>query len=277
MMTTSAAAASPAYGPGATGPDRSSSYASASVDASARAAFRNERRAGVAAESQVDETKARAAAQPAPEVPDVMKGLSTVAVANAMASTPAALNMMREIALASASGSLSDADRRALQDEYSQLSQQVVTTVGSVSTSEQAQTQKRDEERQEDDYRMYRETSDDRRSTLTQTAVEPVESTQQTPVTHNVTVQRSTVVSDGHAQRRDPVQSFRTQEIHVGTDSYEPTSTRQRLSQGTQPANEGHIENHAETRAVTVIEAAQVMRFVEVAHTQITPPLNAVA
>jgi hypothetical protein len=278
MMTTPVTAANPAYGPGATAPERSGGYASASVDASARAAFRNELRAGVASEAKTDATKARAVAhrEQALQLPDPMKALSTVAVAGAMASTPAALNMMREIAVASASGVLSDADRRALRDEYAQLSQQVVTTVGSASANEQAEMRKREEDQQET-YRMYRESSDDRRTTLTHTAVQPVETVQHQVVTHAVTAQRAVLVTDGHGARHDPAQSFRTEELHVGTDSYEPVSARQRLSQSSMPETLGHWDTHAETRSISVVEAAQVTRFVEVAQTQLVPPLNAVA
>ncbi len=279
MMTTTATAASPPWGPAATAAERASNYASASVEASSRAAFRDQAQAGVSSETKQETAKAQAAAQAAVQVPDVMKGLSTVAVAGAMASTPAAINMMREIALASASGALTDADRRALQDEYAQLSQQVATSVGSVDAGEQAQTQarQREDQREDDDTGMYRQTSDDRRTTLTQTAVEPVESTEQQPVTRSVTTQRSVLVADGHGTQRDPQQTFRTQRVHVGTDSYEPVSTRQRQSQPILPQTLGHVDNHAETRSVTVVQAAQVTRFVEVAHTQTVAPLSAIA
>lgn len=70
----------------------------------------------------------------------VMDGMSTVAVANALSSIPAALGRMRDIAMAASSGTLTDADRATLQAEYSDLNKQVASVVGTVSANEGAAT-----------------------------------------------------------------------------------------------------------------------------------------
>jgi hypothetical protein len=75
---------------------------------------------------------------PRAAVASVMDGLSTVAVAGALSSLPAALGRMRDIAMVSSSGTLTDADRATLQAEYSDLNKQVASVVGSVSTGEKA-------------------------------------------------------------------------------------------------------------------------------------------
>ncbi len=71
-------------------------------------------------------------------IPSMMVGLSTVAVVGAaLGSVPAALGRMRDIVVVASSGTLSDADRATLQSEYSQLSHQVSSAVGSASAGQQ--------------------------------------------------------------------------------------------------------------------------------------------
>jgi hypothetical protein len=115
---------------------------SAAVEANARAAVQAQRQAGTANEARVaDIADARATTQrAATAIPDPMASLSTVAVAGAMHSLPAALGMLQRIALASASGTLSDADQQNLQAEHTRLTAKVVSSVGSVGAGEQAQT-----------------------------------------------------------------------------------------------------------------------------------------
>jgi hypothetical protein len=124
----------------------------ATVDANARAAVQAQLKAGTANEARVaDVAAAQTTAQrAATAIPDPMASLSTVAVAGAMHSLPAALGMLQRIVLASASGTLSDADRQNLQSEHAQLTAKVVSSVGSVGAGEQAQTSTAHEGRHDD-------------------------------------------------------------------------------------------------------------------------------
>ena len=72
--------------------------------------------------------------------PNITDGLSTVAVAGALSSIPAALGRMRDIAMAASSGTLTDADRATLQAEYADLNKQVASVVGTVSASQDTST-----------------------------------------------------------------------------------------------------------------------------------------
>ncbi len=252
----------------------------ATVEASARTAFRNEMRIANEHETHVADAAATAIAtrQAAMVVPDPMNNLSTVAMAGAMNSLPAALDMLRSIAMASAAGTLSDADRQALQSEYAQLSAKVVGSIGSVSAGEQAQTStKHDDERDDNAENIWREDSDDHRTTLTQTREVSKETVQYQPVERTTTVQRQSLALDGHVMQKDPRVDFRTHELHVGTDSYEPVSMRQSMEHPTTPETFGRVETHAETQHSFVAQAAQITQFVQVAQTEHIPPVVAVA
>jgi flagellin-like hook-associated protein FlgL len=229
-------------------------------------------------EKRVDAAAAAAARHASSEVPDPMTSLSTVAVAGALNSLPAALNMIRSIAMASASGTLSEADRETLQAEYAQLNAQVVGSVGSAGASGQAQTSTaHDDERDDNAENTWREDSDDHRSTLTRTSEMPKETVQYQPMERTSTVQKQTLVADGQAAQKDPRVDFRTHELHVGADSYEPASMRQSFSHPTAPATFGRIETHAETQHTFVSHAAQITQFVQVAQTEHIAPVVAVA
>lgn len=252
----------------------------ATVEASARTAFRNELRMATDHEKQVSNTDATAAAtrQAATAIPDPMNSLSTVAMAGAMNSLPAALDMMRSIAMASAAGTLSEADRQTLQSEYAQLTAKVVGSIGSVGAGDQAQTSTtHDDERDDNAENTWREDSDDHRSTLTQTMEMPRQTVQYLPVERTTTVQRQSLAVEGHAEQRDPRVDFRTHELHVGTDSYEPVSMRQSMEHPTMPETFGRVETHAETQHTFVAQAAQITQFVQVAQTEHIPPVVAVA
>src|SRR5471032_2333171 len=260
--------------------DSTNTAKAATVEASARSAFRAQLQAAAANEERVANLTAAAAAarRATTEIPDPMTSLSTVAVAGAMNSLPAALNMMRNIAMASASGTLSDADRLTLQTEYAQLTAKVVSSVGSVSTGEQAQqSTAHDDEREDNAENTWREDSDDRRSTLTRTVEQPKQTVQYLPVERTVTTQKQALVPDGHGPQRDPQVDFRTHELHVGTDSYEPVSMRQSMEHPTTPETFGRIESHAETTHTFVAKAAQITQFVQVAQTEHVAPVVAVA
>jgi hypothetical protein len=89
------------------------------------------------------------ATSPQAAVASAMDGLSTLAVAGALASLPAALGRMRDIAMAASSGTLTDADRETLQAEYSDLNRQVASAVGSVGTGEKTSSSS-DKEHEQD-------------------------------------------------------------------------------------------------------------------------------
>ena len=261
-------------------PDATNTAKAARVEASARSAFRDELRTATANEAHAADLTASAAAahRATMEVPDPMTSLSTVAVAGAMNSLPAALNMMRNIAMASASGTLSDADRQTLQTEYAQLTAKVASSIGSVGAGEQSrQSTTRDDPREDNAENTWREDSDDRRSTLTRTVEEPKQTVQYLPVERTTTTQKQTLVPDGHGPQRDPQVDFRTHQLHVGTDSYEPVSVRQAMEHPTTPATFGRIESHAETAHTFVAQAAQITQFVQVAQTEHVAPVVAVA
>ena len=260
--------------------DSTNTAKAAAVEASARSEFRAQLQAAAANEERVANLTAAAAAarQATTEVPDPMTSLSTVAVVGAMNSLPAALNMMRNIAMASASGTLTDTDRQTLQAEYAQLSAKVVASVGSASAGAQTRSSTtRDNEREDNAENTWREDSDDRRSTLTRTVEMPKQTVQYEPVERTSTTQKQTLVPDGHGPQKDPQVDFRTHELHVGTDSYEPVSIRQAMSHPTTPEAFGRIETHAETQHTFVAQAAQITQFVQVAQTEHVAPLVAVA
>ena len=274
MMTPSTPVATPASF------DSTSTANAATVEASARSAFRAQLQAAAANEEQAANLTAAAAAarRATTEVPDQMTSLSTLAVAGAMNSLPAALNMMRNIAMASANGTLTDADRQTLQAEYAQLSAKVVTSVGSASAGAQTQSSPtHDDEREDNAENTWREDGDDRRSTLTRTVEMPKQTVQYEPVERTSATQKQTLVPDGHGPQKDPQVDFRTHELHVGTDSYEPVSIRQAMSHPTTPEAFGRIETHAETQHTFVAQAAQITQFVQVAQTEHVAPLVAVA
>jgi hypothetical protein len=274
MMTPSTPVASPLC------LDQTNTAKAAAVDASARSAWRVEHQGGVAHEARMADAAAAAAAtrRATTEVPDPMTSLSTVAIAGALNSLPAALNMMRNIAMASASGTLSDADRQTLQDEYAQLSAKVVSSVGSAGAGAQAQSSTtHDDEHEDNAENTWRESSDDRRSTLTHTVEVPLQAVQQQPVERSVTTQKQTLVPDGRGPQRDPQMDLRTHELHVGADSYEPASIRQAVSRPTTPASFGRIETHSETHHTVVAHATQITQFIQVAQTEHVAPLVAIA
>ena len=260
--------------------DSTNTAKAARVEASARSEFRNELRTATANEAHLADLAATAASarRATLEVPDPMASLSTVAVAGAMNSLPAALNMLRNIVMASASGTLSEADRQTLQTEYAQLTAKVVSSVGSAGAGEQAQqSTTHDDEHADNAGNTWREDSDDHRSTLTRTVEAPKQTVQYLPVERTATTQKQTLVPDGHGPQRDPQVDFRTHELHVGTDSYEPVSMRQSMTHPTTPETFGRIESHAETTHTFVAQAAQITQFVQVAQTEHIAPVVAVA
>ena len=180
--------------------------------------------------------------------------------------------------MASADGTLSDADRLALQSEYAQLNAHVVSSVGSASAGEASrQSTTRDDEREDNAENTWRESSDDHRTTLTRTMEQPTQVVQYQPVERTTTTEKQTLVPAGHGPQRDPQVDFRTHELHVGTDSYEPVSVRQSMEHPTTPETFGRLESHAETTHTFVAQAAQITQFVQVAQTAHVAPVVSVA
>jgi len=273
MLTNSAPVASP-FSPATT-----NTAQAAAVEARARAGFREQLQSANRADAHLADLAAtnRAAREASMELPSATAGLSTFAVAGAMSSVPAALDMLRSIALQSAAGELTDADRQTLHAAYAQLTAHVASTVGSAGAGAQAQTSAHDDEREDNAENTWRESSDDHRTTLTQTREEPRETVQMLPVDRSVTTQAQTLVATGHGEQKDPRTDFRTHELHVGADSYEPVSMRQSFSHPVEPASFGRLETHAETRHTLVAQAAHITQFVQVAQTEHIPPVVAVA
>jgi len=251
----------------------------AAVEAGARADFRQQEQLATKNDAHLADLAAtrRAAREAASEVPDPMTSLSTVAVAGAMSSVPAALEMMRSIALQSAAGSLSDTDRQTLHAEYARLTAHVATTVGSVGAGDASQSSSRDDERQDNAGSTRRESSDDRRSTLTQTRIVSQQTVQYPRVEHTSTVRTQTLVPEGGAPHAAPAADQRTHQLHVGADSYEPVSVRQSFTRPPEPATFGRLETHSETQRTLTAQAVQITQFVQVAQTQHIPPVVGVA
>ncbi|MFL6678266.1 MAG: hypothetical protein ACJ8IK_07990 [Burkholderiaceae bacterium] len=241
----------------------------AAVEANARADVRQQVQAGTRNEAHLADVAAtqRAAREAAAEVPDPMTSLSTVAVAGAMSSVPAALEMMRSIALQSAAGRLSDTDRQALHAEYAQLTAHVATSVGSVGAS-QSQTPTRDHESGDNAANSSRQGSDDRRGTLAQAKVASRQAAQDPPIPHAATVQHAVLAGAGHAAPPPRV------DLHLATDSREPVSVHQAVMRPAEPATIGRLETHPETQRTT---AAQITQFVQVGQAQRVPPAVGVA
>ena len=177
----------------------------AAVEANARAEVRQQVQAGARNDAHLADVAAtqRAAREAATEVPDPMTSLSTVAVAGAMSSVPAALEMMRSIALQSAAGRLSDTDRQALHAEYAQLTAHVATTVGNVGAS-QSQTPAGDDARGDNAGNSSRQGSDDRRSTLAPPKAVSRHTVPDAPPPHAATVQPPVPVAASHAPAHKP-------------------------------------------------------------------------
>lgn len=262
-----------------TASDSTNTAKAETVEAAARSAHRDQLQADAASEKKTADAAAAATAvrEATTDVPDPMTSLSTLAVVGAMSSLPAALNMMRNIAMASASGTLTDADRQTLQAEYAQLTAKVVSSVGSAGAGAQSQSSTTPGDDRDDNAANSRREDSDSRSTLTQTVEVSRQAVQYQPVERTSTVQKQTLVPDGQGPQKDPRVDFRTHDLHVGTDSYEPVAIRQSTSHPTLPASFGRIVTHAETQHTFIAQAAQITQFVQVAQTANQAPLVAVA
>jgi hypothetical protein len=249
----------------------------AAVEANARAEVRQQVQAGARNDAHLADVAAtqRAAREAATEVPDPMTSLSTVAVAGAMSSVPAALEMMRSIALQSAAGRLSDTDRQALHAEYAQLTAHVATTVGNVGAS-QSQTPAGDDARGDDAGNSSRQGSDDRRSTLAPPKAVSRHTVPDAPPPHAATVQPPVPVAASHGASPPLRVDLHTHDLHLGTASHEPMSARPSAGHSGEPATVG-LDTHAQTPRTTAAQAAQITQFVQVAQSPHVPPAVGVA
>jgi hypothetical protein len=262
MLTPSTPIATPAY-------DSTPTAKAAAVEASARADVRQQAQAGTRNDAQLAELAAsrRAARDAASEVPDPMISLSTIAVAGAMSSVPAALEMMRSIALQSAAGTLSDTDRQTLHAEYAQLTAHVATTVGSVGAGEQPQASAGGDEPRDDAGSSGHGSGGDRRGALAQAAApQPAQAQAAEPA---ATTQQPTPATEPA-----PHADIRAQALHVGTDAYEPVPLHPSLAQPTATAHPASAETETGTQRT---QAAQAAQFEQVARTAQAAPVVAVA
>ncbi len=233
MLTPSITATTPVA------PDTSNTARAATVEASARAAERAQSLAADANEARVADVAAAAVAarQAATQVPDPMASLSTVAIAGALNSLPAALNMMRSIVMASASGTLTEADRQTLHSEYAQLSAQVVSSVGSVGAGAQAQTSTAQDNAGDDNAHASHDQRDARGVAPPQAAVQPAV-----------------------AQPPSPVPD--AQAAQDGTAAEAPVPDRRARRASAPPTSSADLETRTPERRTRVAQAEQITQFV---------------
>lgn len=276
-MTTAAPPASNAY-------EHSSADSSAAADAATRARFSlndvdNSSASSSAASSNLAQTQANDAArtaaiaklsQPDTSIPDPVQMISTLAVVNAsLGSAPATLAMMSDIAVASGSGTLSDADRSALQTQYAQLSQQFTAAVGAANAGAQTSSSNQDSRDADAGAGANSQSSDDRRTTLTRTSDAPPQYVQHEPLEQLVTTTKMVQVQDDSAPRTTPVVSLLRHELHVGTDSYEPVAVKQTMTRASRPAQFADVEQQSTTHRVAVAQVTQIRQLTEVAQVQL--------
>jgi len=244
-------------------PDSTPTARAAAVEANARADLRQQLQAQTRNDAHLADlaATARAAREAASEVPDPMTSLSTIAVAGAMSSVPAALEMMRSIALQSAAGTLSDTDRQTLHTEYAQLTAHVTTTVGRVDAGEPSQASTHDEARQDN---AGRQGGDERRGAPAKTAAHQAASQQAGGV------QRQRAAPAGRSAQPAPHDDVRAHQLHVGADSYQQVAVRPASA----PPPGADATGHPEASHGSVAQAAQ---FVQVAQAGPGPSVNVVA
>jgi len=241
-------------------PDSTPTARAAAVEANARADLRQQQQAGTRNDAHLAElaATARATREAATEVPDPMTSLSTIAVAGAMNSVPAALEMMRSIVLQSAAGTLSDTDRQTLHSEYAQLTAHVATTVGSVGAGEQAAASMHDQ--REDN--TGRHGGDDRRGAPAQAKAVAREQAQHPAPEQAGTAQRPAPAPASRGPRAAPDSGLRPQQqSHAGAASNEQLPLHQPAAQAAAPATSARLDTHA---GMPNGHAAQITQFVQV-------------
>lgn len=270
---------SPAANPVPNAYERTSAAQSASGTASARnASSASSASAGSGAADEASgearERKANDAARVAAiakmsavdtAIPDAVTMLATMAVVNAgLGSTPATLALMSDIAVASGSGTLSDADRATLQVQYAQLSRQVAGAVGSSSAGQQAAA----DHQRDSDAGQNTQSSDDRRSTLTRDEGQAPQTVRHEPTEQLVRTTKLVEVAVDAAPEKTPRVTLHTHELHVGTDSYEPVAVKQTQTRASRPATFAELEQQTTTHRVRVAQVTQIREMSQVAQVQ---------
>jgi hypothetical protein len=263
----------PAITPASNVHDSTNATQSANVAASARAAFtlaQSEESASAANTVKANDAQRTAAIaklmQASADTPDAASMLSTLAVVNAgLGSVPATLAKMSDIAVASGSGTLSDADRSLLQSQYGQLSQQVTSAVGSLGAGAQTSSHHGGGDSNAD---SNSQSSDDRRSTLTRIVAQAPQIVRHEPVEHLVTTTKMVQVAENTGERAMPGVVVHTHELHVGTDSYEPVAVKQTQMRLSRPATFAQVEAQTTTHRVAVAQVTQIVQMSQVAQVQ---------
>ena len=233
--------------------------------------------ASIAAQQQatIDQNRQAAAAAQASSgmdtrIPDVMRQLSAAAALNAaLGSAPATLAMMSDIAVASGSGTLSDEERQQLQAQYSQLTQQVASMVGSTSAS--AQSNAASDQQQPDGGDAQRQgrpssAGSDNRSTATRTDVGPSQTLQQNMTEQVVTTTHVVeTATTGDQDTPSPRVSAQTHALHVGADSYEPVTVRQMQTRSTRPATLAQVAQETTTERIRTEQVTRIAQMSQVA------------
>ena len=256
--------------------DRTNADPSASAAASARAKFSlNE----ASSTTGADPTRASDAARAAPvakagaidtSIPDPVRMLallgSTSSANNTSGTTPTTLAMMSDIAVASGSGTLSDAQRQQLQTQYAQLQVQLATAVNGMSES---QAQAFADHQRDSDAGDNAQSGADRRSTLTRdNQAQAPQTVQHEPQEQLVTTTKMVQVRDDSAPQKAPVTTVRVHELHVGSDSYEPVAVKQTQTHTTRPAEFARVEQQSTTHRVAVAQVTQIRQLSQVAQVQ---------
>ena len=212
---------------------------------------------------------ARASAGIDTRIPDVMRQLSAAAALNAaLGSAPATLAMMSDIAVASGSGTLSDEERQQLQEQYSQLTQQVASMVGSTSASAQSNAASDQQQDAGGAQQQGRPSSagSDNRSTATRTDVGPSQTLQQNMTEQVVTTTHVVeTASTGDQDTPSPRVSAQTHALHVGADSYEPVTVRQMQTRSTRPATFAQVAQETTTERIRTEQVTRIAQMSQVA------------
>jgi len=261
MMTLS----SPSAIPVPTTYDRATASQSAIDAASARSERGAADAAGAAKEAKANATANANASSVDTSVPNVMNALSTLAIVSQnMGSVPATLALMSDIAVASGSGTLSDAERSQLQAQYVQLTQQVSSMVAKTGEADSGSSTK-DNPTPDSEAGENTQSSDDRRSTLTRLEQQAPQTVYRDPVEQVVTTTKTTVEPDYTAKAPAPSVTLHTHELHVGTDSYEPVAFTQKQTRMSQPATIGQVEQHSTSHRIRVAQVTQITQMSQVA------------
>jgi hypothetical protein len=219
-------------------------------------ADRNQQAAAAAQASRIDT-----------RIPDVMRQLSAAAALNAaLGSAPATLAMMTDIAVASGSGTLSDEERLRLQEQYSQLTQQVASMVGRASAGAQSNAASDQQDAGGSPQGRPPSSGSDDRSAVTRTDVGPSQTLHQDMTEQVVTTTRYVQSpAAGEQDAPSPQVSAQSHALHVGADSYEPVAVRQLQTRSTRPAGFAQVAQETTTQRVRTEQVTRIAQMSQVA------------